>query len=54
MFSIYFPTYEKLKSFVEISTPYNQILIFKELLCMSNMAFLYLKLARPKLTVQNR
>jgi hypothetical protein len=41
MFSIYFPNFEKLKSFVETLTPYNQILILEEQLCkcISNMDF---------------
>jgi len=39
MFSIYFPNFEKLKSFVDTFTPYNQILIFEEQLCMTNMDF---------------
>jgi hypothetical protein len=32
---------------VETFTPNNQILIFEEQLCMSNMAFLYLILTSP-------
>ncbi len=39
IFSQYFPNYEKLKSFVETFTPFNQILIFKEQLCMYIMDF---------------
>jgi len=39
IFSIYFPNYEKLKSFVETFTSQNQILIFKEQLCVSVMDF---------------
>ncbi len=39
IFSIYFPNYEKLKSMAETISPYIQILIFKEQLCMSNMDF---------------
>jgi hypothetical protein len=34
-----FPNYEKIKSFVETLTPYNQILIFENQLCMFNMDF---------------
>jgi hypothetical protein len=34
-----FPSYEKLKSFVEMVIPYYQILIFDEHLFMSNMDF---------------
>jgi hypothetical protein len=38
---LYFPNYEKLNSFVETFTPYHQILIFEEQLCMSNMDFYF-------------
>ncbi len=38
-FQYIFPNYEKLKSFVETFTPNDQILIFKEQLCMSYMGF---------------
>jgi hypothetical protein len=38
--SLYFPNYDRLKSFVEtFFTPYYQVLSFKEQLCMSNMDF---------------
>jgi hypothetical protein len=33
--------HEELKSFVETFTPYNQMLIFEEQLCMSNMDFIF-------------
>jgi|LakMenEpi03Aug12_release.lakeMendotaPanAssembly.Ray.scaffolds.fasta_scaffold2371861_1 hypothetical protein len=36
-FTTYFSKYEQLKCFVETFTPYNQILIFGEQFCMSNM-----------------
>ncbi len=36
---IFFPTHDKLKSFVETFPPYNQILMFEEQLCMSYMDF---------------
>jgi hypothetical protein len=38
-FLIYFTNYEKLKSFVETFTTYNQILIFEQQLCTSNIDF---------------
>ncbi len=37
MFSIYFPKYEKLKSFEETFTPYYQILIY----VLPNMDFIF-------------
>jgi hypothetical protein len=37
--AIYIPKEEKLKSFDETFTPYNQIVIFNEQLCISNMDF---------------
>jgi hypothetical protein len=37
--NIYVPNYEKLNTFVETFTPYNQILIFEEQLCMADMDF---------------
>ncbi len=41
MFVIYFPNYEKLKSFVETFTLYNQLLIFEEQLCISNIDIIF-------------
>jgi hypothetical protein len=39
--NIYFANFEKLKSFVEISTPYNQILILEDQLGMSNLDIIF-------------
>ncbi len=41
-FKYIFPKYEKLEFFVETFAPYNQILIFQEKLCMSNIFFIFL------------
>jgi hypothetical protein len=48
MYSIYFPNYENLKSFLETLTPYNQILIFEEQLCKLSNGFLYLILTSAR------
>ncbi len=38
---MYLPNHQKLKSFVKTFTPYNQMLIFEEQLCMSNIDFIF-------------